>query len=687
MPDFLFELGCEELPAGSVQKATDELLNAIEQRLSDAGVAFERRGTLFTPRRMIVGLKNVDPLQPDQTKSQRGPALAAAFGPDGQPTKALEGFCRGQQVDVSDVVREGDYVWVHKAVPGRKTREIFSEILPEAIAAVQFPKTMRWANSTFRFARPIRWILASFDGEAVEFEIEGVRSGLKSRGHRFRSAEEFPASDWDTLVSELRGRFVEPDYKNRRTKIHTEVQALLQGEEPIASLVDENANLTEWPEPLLGEFKPEFLELPAPVLETVMAKHERFFPVRTKDGQITNQFVSVRNGGEEGAVRQGNAWVLNARFNDARFFFEEDKKYSLAAFLERTSSMSFQDKLGTVRQRADRLAVLAREVALWSGADEEEAGLAYEAGLYAKADLTTGLVSELDELQGVIGGEYAKREGFADAVCWAIASHYDLHKNLTPNCVGSRTAVRLLIADQLDKIAGFMGLGLAPSGSSDPFGLRRSVTMLIEAVWTWPTPIPGYGAVLGRAFNEYKRQEISLDAARGMEIAQEVFESRYRSLLDAKHDQIEASLLPGANLLDPRAVKTRLAVVKKLANDTAFLQTAIRPANIVAAAVKKGLSFDGADVSDDSLQSPQATDLLHAVNRQRPLAEQGLQAESPESIVDALKPLINPINAFFDSTMVMVEEESVRNARLKLLSECGDVLRTGGDWPDVVIEG
>jgi len=687
MPDLLFELGCEELPAGSIERAAQNLKESVEKRLRDCGVGFEAQEPLFTPRRLIVSLKNVDKKQPDQNKVQRGPALGAAFDAEGKPTKALEGFCKGQGVNPTEVVVEGEYVWVKKEVPGRETIELLQEILPSAIGDIQFSKTMRWGDGTFRFARPIRWILASLGGKTVSFSIEGVHSGILSRGHRFRAPGEFEAMSLDDLVTGLRSRFVEPSFKERRAKILEQTKVLTGQSNPSNDLVDENANLTEWPEALIGEFKPEFLELPIPVLTTVMAKHERFFPMPDGMGGLKSQFVSIRNGGEEGAVRKGNAWVLNARFNDARFFFEEDKKHSLAEFLERTSSMAFQEKLGSVRQRCDRLAVLAGEVALWSGSNEEEAGFANQAGLYAKADLSTGLVSELDELQGVIGGEYARREGFVEPVCWAIASHYDLTKNPSPDSVGARTAVRLLIADQLDRLAGFMGTGYVPTGSSDPYGLRRSVTLLIESSWSWLTVLPGFNEIFHKAVQGYTDQGFELHSTKAVDALKEVFSARYHAMLGARHDLCEAAALPGDALLDPRGVRMRLSVMIKLASDTTFVQASTRPANIVAAALKKGIDFGSTVVSAESLQSAEADDLWTAVRSQGPLAEKASQAEDAEGVVMALRPLISPVNAFFDSTMVMVDDVSVRDARLKMLSECEEVLRIAGDFTKVVIEG
>ncbi len=687
MPELLFELGCEELPAGSVQAAAEQLLEGVLQRLRDAGVGFGQSRAEFTPRRLVVSVQELEDTQPDQEKVQRGPSVSAAYGPEGQPSKALEGFCRSQGIDPSRVTVEDDYVWSHSVVPGKKTLDLLVDILPAAVSDVHFPKTMRWGSGTFRFARPIRWILAVFGGTLVPVTIGGVTAGTTSRGHRFLAPTEFEAKTFEALNKGLRDHYVSLSFASRVDSIERALASLTGSADHPRELIEENANLTEWPEGLVGSYNDGFLELPDPVLVTVMAKHERFFPVRDPSGRVASQFVSIRNGGQVDAVREGNSWVLNARLNDARFFFEEDRKHSLSEFLARTSGMQFQEKLGSVRDRADRLAALACEVAVWSGANEQESEYAEQAGLYAKADLSSGLVSELDELQGVIGGEYARRDGFADPVCWSIATHYDLGRNQKVECVGARTAVRLVMADQLDKLAGFMGIGFAPSGSSDPFGLRRAVTLLIEASWLWPNRLGPYSSVFHRALDLYKGQGVDLNAEKAVATLREVFRSRYESLVEARFDIIDAACLGGDDLTDPQGVRFRSEAMALAAADSGFVQTATRPANIVAAALKKGIEFDQVDVSPETLQSSEGVALWTIVQRQGPIASQAAQAGQVAELIASLKPLCVSIDEFFDSTMVMVDDEKVRNARLHMLSRVDGIFRLAGDFSKIVIDG
>lgn len=686
MAELLFEIGCEELPASFIDPALEQLGSEITSRLSALGVEPLEVETHGTPRRLVVSVLGLPLKQPDQNVEQRGPAMKAAFDESGQPTKALGGFCRGQGVTPSDVIQENGHVWVRKTVPGLDMRVLLGQVLIESIGALQFKKSMRWGDSKSKFARPVRWILAAFDGSVVPLEFEGVKSGLESHGHRFLGPGPFEAKDLLELERKLLDHKVELRKPVRMRRIRAGIETAHPSVTMSEALIEENAQLTEWPEAHVGSFRPEFLDLPTPVLTTVMAKHERFFPVQVGE-KLDNAFVAIRNGGVAEVVSEGNAWVLNARFNDARFFYEEDRKHSLLEFLEKTSGMMFQEKLGSVRQRADRLAKLAREVAVWTGASGSELDFAERAGLLSKADLATGLVSELDELQGVIGGEYARSEGLPDPVCWAIASHYDLTKNLNPSCEGARTAVRLLMADQLDKLAGFMGIGFVPTGSSDPFALRRAATLLIESVWTWPFRLGSVEAVFESALEGYRSQGITVDATKAKSALAEVMGSRYSSLLDDRYDLVAAAMLDGLEVLDPRAVRFRVAVMTKFASMTSFVNAATRPANIVESARKKGIDYSGSEVSSLNLKSELGDELASVLRTQTPLAHLSAQAEDVEGLVVALTPLEKSINAFFDSTMVMVEEVEVRDARLKLLAECESLLRIAGDFTKIVLEG
>jgi glycyl-tRNA synthetase beta chain len=679
MAELLVEVGCEELPASTVGPAAEQLRSSLAESLAEAGLGSDAGSCLSTPRRLIVAFQGLADRQEDSVQDVRGPSAKAAFGPDGAPSQALLGFCRGQGVDPAAVRVEGDYVWARKAVTGRDAVELLAELLPAAIKALTWPKTMRWAHGRTRFARPVRWILAAFDGRPVPFEIEGVASGLKSRGHRFESEGEFEATNLSGLLAGLRERSVEPDADVRVRRVAEGVADCSGGAaEASPALVRENADLCEWPAAHLGEFRAEFLELPEPVLVTVMAKHERFFPVRGDGGRLTNRFVAVRNGGQEAVVRRGNAWVLNARFNDARFFYLEDRKHTLEEFLAKTAGMTFQESLGTVRHRADRLSDLAAFVAEQAGLASSEVAWAREAGRLAKADLATGLVSELDELQGRIGAEYARREGLPEPVCRAIGAQYDLAA-----AGGDPVALSLVVADQADKLAGFLGLGLVPTGSSDPYGLRRAATLLIEAAWAWPGPLGSFGPVLERAMGLYEEQGVTLDRA-AVAAAEDLFRARYASLLDGhRYDLVEAA--GSGDALAPRQVRLRLSCLEALVEDTEFVQTATRPANIVAAAMKKGIAARSA--TGGRLDSPAGDALAQALATQAPLAAQAAQAESAGDLVAAVRPLAAPIAAFFDSTMVMVDDEAVRDARLGLLAAVAEVLALAGDFVKVVIEG
>ncbi len=690
MPELLFELGCEELPAGSVRSAFTQLAQEVGTRLDEAGLKHGAPTAMGTPRRLILSIPDVAERQSDSVKELKGPSFKAAYDEAGKPTKALEGFCNSQGVAVTQVEKRDEYVWVTKKVEGRGAVDVLAEILPAAVRTLTFDKTMRWGSSKLRFARPIRWLLASYGGKPVPFEIEGVRSGLESRGHRFESPGTFKAADMATLLKGLRKRRVEPDPAEREKMIRDGAHRVSLGAPDMPDhLVEENVFLTEWPEALLGDFPEEYMKLPEPVLITAMAKHERFFPVRDSHGQLTNRFVSIRNGGREDIVKRGNQWVLSARFNDARFFYDDDANRKMDDFLERTARMTFAEGLGSIRQRAHRLSVLSKRVAEATGASAKDAEMAEKAGLYAKADLSSGLVSELASLQGVVGAEYAAREGFEPAVCQALASQYDFTRATSGD--HAKTTVRLMVADHLDKLAGYLGTGQAPTGSSDPYGLRRSATVLIDAADHLALPIGGYAPMFEEAIVQYKAQGFELDADKAKTLLGELFAGRYEALNpDSRHDVVEAALLEkrAEDVLDPAKFKLRLKLASGAAYDTEFLQTATRPINIVAAAVKKGIPVPRdakpEDVDSTKLDSEPGTALLVAAHAAKKATE---GTTDTAAIFVALKKLEAPINTFFTDTMVMVEDQAVRDERLKLLSVVSSLLFQAGDLSKVVIEG
>jgi glycyl-tRNA synthetase beta chain len=696
MPELLLEVGCEELPATFVRNAVHELAEKLRAALETANLLDDRTVQTFgTPRRLIVSFPSVRDRQPDAVKEMRGPAIRAAYNEAGEPTPALLGFCRGQGVDVTQVRRDESYVWVTKPVAGLPAVDVLRELLPKAIRELTFPKSMRWGSSRMRFARPIRWILAACGGELVPFALESVTSGLESRGHRFYAPETFRATTTDDLLTELRRRFVEPDPALREMAIRVNAQALADGHAEISDeLLQENVYLTEWPTVIRGEFPESFLSLPEPVLVTAMAKHEKMFPVRRADGTLDHAFLFVRNSGEDETVRRGCAWVLTARFSDAQFFAEEDEKLRLDEFLERTSTIVFQEKLGSVRARAERLARLAAEVADATGANPTERDWAVQAARFAKADLATGLVSELSSLQGIIGAEYARRDGMAEEVAWAIRTQYAPHRNdALAESAAHRTGARLAIADQLDKLAGYLGLGLEPTGSSDPFALRRAATVLIETAWAWPGALPAYDQLFTVALAEFKAQGVDLAEAGAHAALFDLFEGRYAALLaNVRHDVREAALLREHRweLTIPQGVRFRIAALESFVHAPVEVQAATRVLNIVASARKKGIPYEFSDpiraLAEAKLDSAEGETLAQIVREQEDDLMRAARDGDVEPVVTGVRRLIAPINAFMDGTMVMAEDEMVRFARLTLLHAVALQLLHVGDFTKLVTE-
>ncbi|MCZ7581765.1 MAG: glycine--tRNA ligase subunit beta [Fimbriimonadaceae bacterium] len=696
MPELFVELGCEELPPSFVRKAASDLSQQIQQRLEAERIGFiAGSGPFGTPRRLIVHLADVDAQQPDLKKRVRGPSEAAAFGPEGSPLPALQGFCRSAGVDPSEVEVEGGYVWAAKVEPGKPTLEVLRELLPAAIRSLSFEKSTRWSTGRLKFARPIRWVVAVLGGQTVEFELESVRSGRASRGHRFLASGSFEVASFDDLMSGLRERFVEPDPAQRERMIREgSLDASSGMAELTDALVDENVMLTEWPIPTLGGFDEGYLALPEPVLVTAMAKHERMFPVRSPSGELLPQFVFVRNSGEESVVSEGARWVLSARFNDAKFFFEEDRARTLEEFRETTAGILLHEKLGSILDRSNRIGKLAEFLARTSGQSDEVVGAAAEAGRLCKADLSTGLVSELASLQGIVGGIYARRDGLPEAVAAGIEGHYDLGRALEAAVKGEPVALLVLIADQLDKLFGYLSVGLAPSGSSDPYGLRRAAGQLIEAAWNWAPGRPLYLLeTLYFAGQNFESQGIDFDEGATIESLTKLFFARYEALLpDAQTSHLEAAA--GSPLLDalcPRHVRLKLQVIGDLISDREFVFTATRPINIFASALEKGLvQVDDSNSAGriECLESETGERLCEAERSAHEAIVEAVEAEDAAAAVRSLRALQAPINEFFETTLVMAEDPQVRAARLMLAGRVARTLRLGaGDLSKVVVEG
>ncbi|MCS7309678.1 MAG: glycine--tRNA ligase subunit beta, partial [Armatimonadetes bacterium] len=491
MADLLLEIGTEELPAGVVEDALAQLQQAVTHRLQEARIDFGEVQTFGTPRRLILLLHDVAPSQTDVIREVRGPAANVAFDAQGNPTPAALGFARKQGVDVSELevvhTPQGDYVMAKVFERGKSTVEVAAQVFPEVIRSLTFPKMMRWGSGNLRFCRPIRWLLALYGGEVVSFDLDGIRSGNRSRGHRFLAPEEFEVHTPEELFQQLEARYVLYDHRRRRQSIREQAERLAEQVGGCIlwddALLDEVTHLVEYPTALLGRFDPQFLSLPEPILVTAMKKHQRFFAVTDAQGKLLPYFVAVRNGDDRhlDIVREGNERVLTARFNDAHFFYERDRQQPLEAFVGDLGRIVFQEKLGTMADKTVRLRRMAMELAEQAGV---EPALADRAAFLCKADLATEVVMELPALQGVMGREYALLSGEPQAVAQAIAEHYQ--PRFAGDALPESALGRLLaVCDRVDTLAGYVGaLEIVPTGSGDPFGLRRAAQGVVQILAT-----------------------------------------------------------------------------------------------------------------------------------------------------------------------------------------------------------
>lgn len=690
MSELLIEIGCEEIPASYIEKGASQLLDLMITQLKEHSLQVGSFQTFCTPRRLILQLKDIPLVQPDKVEKQRGPSLKSAYDQTGEPTPSLIGFCKAQNVEINEIFKEKDYIWCNRRIIGKYTPLLLQDVLVNVLSKIQFPKNMRWGYSKNKFARPIRWILASFDGQLIPFSFEGVDSGLESRGHRFKNPEPFKAISLNELLTELRKRFVEPDPKMRIQKIKdsaskaTSYSSVFSGQD---ELIYENAFLTEWPECLECEFDPSFLNLPKEVLTTTMIKHLRFFPLSTKENTLTNRCLSVMNNGDPQTVKSGNEWVLNARFNDARFFYEEDKNISIDEFLEKTHSIIYQDKLGTVRQKGERLKSLCRFIA--EQENFKDLNLAEQAGLYAKSDLATGLVSELPELQGTIAGLYAEREGLSQEVCQALKNQYNLHSLLKNK---STLSLCLAIADQIDKLIGYLSIGILPKGSSDPFALRKAATNLILLNSLRNNRQTSLLPLFEKAKECYADQGFIFDGSYQKHL-EELFTSRYKAL--AYHENrrwswkedvntnhiplLEAALsdLSYEIKLSPEKILFKLNVLSNIKPYEAFVQAATRCFNIYRSALEKGFDMH---LNVSNMESLEAELLYKKINEVQLHIESSLNQGNHNLFIENATKLSNEIHDLFEKNMIIVDDTKVRESRLGLIQHLYKLLINGGDF-------
>ncbi len=667
--ELLLEIGAEEIPAGFVPKALASIEEMIRKELTSNRLVFSEIKTFGTPRRLTLLVKGLPAVQPDAEITSTGPSKKAAFDADGKPTKAAEGFARGQGVNVSALqiisTDKGEYLAVTKQETGRPTYQLLAEILPRLIAGIPFKKSMRWADLDIRFARPVHWIVALFDGTVVPFSFGPIQSGNISRGHRFMANSTFPVRDFEHYLEESERHFVIVDQERRKDTIRKETHRIAKTTGghllPDESLLDEVTYLVEYPSAIIGTIPAEFLVVPKEVLITSMRSHQRYFSVVDEVGKLLPYFITIPNtlAEDPAVVVKGNERVLRARLSDARFFFDEDRKLSLETRVDSLKSVVYHQKLGTSYEKMTRFQKLAEQLAekLNPSVKEQTSRAAY----LCKADLVSGMVGEFPEVQGIMGREYALHDGEPADVANAIAEHYmpvQAGGALPDSDIGSFVS----IADKLDTLCGCFGVGLIPTGAADPYALRRATIGIISIILD-----RGYQLSLTELINNSLNLLSDKLTRPRIEIQNDVvefFRGRLVNLLANGHpaDIVEAVVSAGFDDLADCVKRVRALDTFRQRDDFQPLSIAFkRVCNIVKDGVNEAINPD--------LLKEQAEKNLYLMLQETTIQANGkierdLHLDALGDIA-ALKPAVDD---FFDAVMVMAEDQAVRTNRLALLT-------------------
>jgi len=668
--ELFLEIGTEEIPAGFIRPAMKDLERLLRKELETARIPFGAVRTFATPRRLAISIADVALVQQRQELTVAGPSVKVAYDADGNPTKAAQGFARSNGVEVSALstveTDKGTYLYLSRVDEGRPTADLLPEMLPRVISSIPFKKSMRWMDLDIRFARPMHWIVAVYDGIVVPFSFGNLQSGNLSCGHRFMAPGVFAVKGVDSYLAEAERHFVMPDLQQRREIIAREIERVAHaagGEiNPDEELLDEVACLIEDPTPLCGSFEEKYLELPRELLITSMREHQRYFTLVGKDGSLLPRFVTVSNTRAEdlSVVARGNERVLRARLSDAMFFWNEDRKVKLETRLEALKNVVYQAKLGTSYEKVMRFRALAGGLA--ERLDPSVAALTDRTALLAKCDLVTGMVCEFPELQGVMGREYARLEGEDPRVARGIHEHY-LPVQAGGELPSDNVGAFVSIADKIDTICGCFGVGLIPTGTADPYALRRSAIGILNIILDrgYALSIPG---LVGEAVT-LLGEKLTRPAA---EVAAEVVEFiRLRlvnMLTGQKYPQDVVDAVLAASFADAGDALERVKALTELKGRTDFEPLAVafkRVVNIIKGGVE-------ATVDPARFEAPCEGALFGALQKVQGEVAALVQSGDYGPALRTIATLRTPVDDFFEGVMVMAKDEGVRSNRLALLT-------------------
>jgi glycyl-tRNA synthetase beta chain len=685
--ELFLEIGSEEIPAGFIVPALESMEKSLANKMTEQNLSYETIHTAATPRRLTICVKGLVSQQPDREEEFLGPAKNAAFDADNKPTKAAEGFARSKGAEVDDLkivkTPKGEYVMLVRQSRGKKTESLLPKILQDLIEAIPFPKSMRWGAGNTSFARPIHWLLALYEGRKIDVQVGEIMSGVSTRGHRFMApAETIEVQDFAHYIDVMRQNHVLVDLEERRQNVIEEIKraaiensgvegsSILEDEE----LIDTVTNLVEYPHGVCGTFEERFLELPDDVLITAMREHQKYFCVTGSDGRLLANFVAVNNTRvpDEKLAAEGHQRVLRARLEDAFFFFKDDRSKALAERVSDLSGIIFQAKLGTMLEKTERVAKLAGILAQKLAPEYKDK--AERAATLAKADLLTAMVNEFPSLQGVMGRDYALLDNEHHEVATAILEHYlpiraggDLPKQIPGALVG--------MADRLDTITGCFGIGQVPTGTTDPFGLRRLSLGLLHIIESHGFNLSLLEAV-DAALELYGKKLIE-DKLTAKSVIIDFIKGRFVNDLIGRGipgSAVEAvTSVAFDDVVDCRAKIDALAAIREQPAFTVLAAAFKRVMNII-----KG--HHATDVDVELLQDGAERNLYDAFVKVQDESKQFLMAKEYGKGLDIILGMKEPVDIFFDEVMVMTDDMALQKNRLNLLSSISGLFLRVGDF-------
>ncbi|NKE05136.1 MULTISPECIES: glycine--tRNA ligase subunit beta [Mesobacillus] len=687
--DLLLEIGLEEMPARFITDSINQLASKVEKWLNTNNIGFEEIKLYSTPRRLALLVLNVDERQEDSEEEAKGPAKKIAMAEGGEWSKAAIGFTRGQGLSVEDIyfkeINGVEYAHVKKFIKGKETFELLVE-LKAIISGLTFPKNMRWADRELRYVRPIKWLVAMFGNEIIPFEIAGAETGSTTRGHRFLGEGEIVLSNPQEYEEALLGQYVVADAQKRKEAIISQLEKI-EEENGWAVPVDEDLleevnNLVEYPTALYGRFEDEFLEIPSEVLITSMKEHQRYFPVKSKSGDLLPHFITVRNGDHLHIekVARGNEKVLRARLADAAFFYKEDQRMQIDAALDKLKNVVYHEEIGTIAEKSERVRKLVGLIADRMEFSPEILKNADRAAQISKFDLVSQMVYEFPELQGIMGEKYALQKGENPEVAAAINEHY-MPRNAEDSIPGSPSGALVAISDKMDTIVAFFSLGIIPSGSQDPYALRRQATgivqTLIEKKWDITLEnLVGLSLNLVTEAGIIKRndEEVYHDLI-------QFFKLRVKHLLQERgirYDLIDAVL--GGEIGMVSELIEKADTLQDASRNEGFKESIEALSRVLNIASKKDVL---GDIDPERFESEYEQKLYEKYLDLGKKAEEGMDAASYYQLLVDIKPTIND---YFEHTMVMADQAELRENRLNQMAALAVLIMKLAKVNDIVVK-